>query len=100
MKARTRIVLWAIMSVVCAAAAGACPVCYGAKDTPATAGMDTAIMVLLGITGSVLMGIAAFFAMVWKRTRDRSRLAGGAYVDDRGNLRVNNEQGVVEWNNS
>lgn len=39
----------------------ACPVCYGAPDSPLTAGMNMAIFTLLGITGSLLSTFIVFF---------------------------------------
>ncbi len=69
----------------------ACPVCYGAADSPMLDGMNVAIMVLLGITGTVLAGIGSFFIMMRKRSKilnDHS--AGKAVVDKRG---------ILQWNN-
>ncbi|TLY32356.1 MAG: hypothetical protein E6K56_03470 [Ignavibacteria bacterium] len=80
--------------------AGACPVCYGANDSPMNAGMNTALGVMLGITGGVLGFIAAFFVMMWKRyRRQRERLSGQTFIDDHGVLRTKHEKGVMEWNN-
>jgi hypothetical protein len=45
----------------------ACPSCYGAPDSPMTAGMNMAILSLLGITGVVLCAIAAFIVYLWRR---------------------------------
>ena len=47
----------------------ACPVCYGANDSPMAAGLNAAIFTLLGITGVVLAGIAAFFFYLRKRSK-------------------------------
>ena len=47
----------------------ACPVCYGASDSPMADGVNAAILVLLGITGSVLIAFAAFFVYLRKRSR-------------------------------
>lgn len=80
--------------------AEACPVCYGASDSTSNAGMNTAILVLLGITGFVLGGFVTFFAMVWRRSKKRNaEISNNAFVDHRGDLQVNNDKGVVEWNN-
>ena len=79
---------------------GACPVCYGANDSPMNAGMNTALSVMLGITGGVLGFIATFFFMMWKRfRRQRERLSGQVFIDDHGVLRTKDEKGVMEWNN-
>lgn len=78
----------------------ACPSCYGAKDSPMTAGMNTAILVMLGITGVVLSFIVAFFVMMWKRyRRQQSQLSNHTFVNEDGVLETKNHKGVVEWNN-
>ena len=80
--------------------AKACPVCYGANDSPMNAGMNSAIIVLLGITGFVLGGFVTFFAMVWRRMKRRqTQISNHAFVDELGDLQVNNDKGIVEWNN-
>ena len=80
--------------------AEACPVCYGASDSSSNAGMNTAILVLLGITGFVLGGFVTFFVMVWRRTKKRqAELSNQTYIDRNGDLQTNNDKGVVEWNN-
>ena len=43
--------LLAVFTVVALARAGACPVCYGAADSPSSEGMTAAIFSLLGVTG-------------------------------------------------
>ena len=47
----------------------ACPSCYGAADAPMTEGMNMAILALMGVTGSVLVGFVSFFVYLRKRTR-------------------------------
>jgi hypothetical protein len=42
----------------------ACATCYGASDSPMAQGMNWGIVTLLGVIGSVLFGIAAFFVHV------------------------------------
>jgi hypothetical protein len=49
--------------------AGACPVCYGAPDSPSTQGMTAAIFSLLGVTGGVLAAFATMFLRIRRRTR-------------------------------
>jgi hypothetical protein len=66
-----------------------------------TAGMNTAILVMLGIVGSVLSGFVAFFLYMWRRfRRQQQALSQEAYVSDEGILRLPNRKGKVEWNNS
>jgi hypothetical protein len=47
----------------------ACPVCFGALDGPLADGANKAILVLLGITMSVLAAFAAFFIYLVRRAR-------------------------------
>ena len=45
----------------------ACPVCFGAADSPMTQGMNMGILSLLGITGTMLAGIATLLLRFRKR---------------------------------
>ncbi len=47
----------------------ACGSCYGAADSPATNGMNFAILSMLGITGGVLATMTSFFLYLRKRAR-------------------------------
>ena len=47
----------------------ACGSCYGAADSSATSGMNFAILSMLGVTGSVLAGMASFFLFLRKRAK-------------------------------
>jgi hypothetical protein len=42
----------------------ACATCYGASDSPMAQGMNWGILTLLGVIGSVLTGVVAFFVHV------------------------------------
>ena len=53
----------------------ACPVCFGAPDSPQVKGMQMGILVLLAITVAVLGSFAAFFLYL----RRRQKLYGGSY---------------------
>ena len=78
----------------------ACPVCYGANDSQMNAGMNTALTLMLGVTGFVLTAISAFFVMLWRRSRRRTKgISGRTFIDEQGVLRLNDEKGVMEWNN-
>jgi hypothetical protein len=46
----------------------ACAVCFGEPDAPMTRGLNSAILVLGGIVGVVLAGVAGFFVHVQRRT--------------------------------
>ncbi len=62
-------VLAAICGFLISEQAFACPVCYGASDSPMTAGVNFAILTLLGITGSVLAGFVSFFLYMRRRAK-------------------------------
>ena len=47
----------------------ACGSCYGAADSPATHGMNFAILSMLGITGGVLAAMTSFFLHLRKRAK-------------------------------
>jgi hypothetical protein len=47
----------------------ACPVCYGASDSLTSAGLNVAILVLLGVTGTVLAGFVSFFLYLRRRAK-------------------------------
>jgi hypothetical protein len=47
----------------------ACPVCYGSTDASTIAGVNLAILALLGVTGSVLAGFGSFFLHIRKRSK-------------------------------
>ena len=47
----------------------ACPVCFGMLEGPLADGTNKAILALLGITGSVLVGFATFFIYLIRRAR-------------------------------
>ena len=51
----------------------ACPACYGDPQSSMTDGLNMAIVSLLGVTGSVLAGMAAFFLFLRRRFRQLNR---------------------------
>lgn len=61
--------LLAACTLVALGSAAACPVCYGAADSPSTEGMTAAIFSLLGVTGGVLAAFGAAFLRIRRRTR-------------------------------
>jgi hypothetical protein len=69
---RTGILLSALL-LVAANAAHACPSCFGDPDSSMTSGMNAAILILLGITGTVLAAVSAFFLYLRKRWVDVNR---------------------------
>ncbi len=77
----------------------ACPVCYGAKDSPMTAGMNDAILAMLGIVGVVLLLIIAVIIVLWRRYRRyQHTFSDTVFVGEDGALQTKQNKGVVEWN--
>lgn len=55
----------------------ACAVCFGDADSPMAKGVVWGVLVLAGITGFVLVGVAAT-GLVWlRRSRRLAELGGG-----------------------
>ena len=52
----------------------ACAACYGASDAPATAGMNWAIITLLGVTGGVLGGVIKAIISIGNKTKNFQQL--------------------------
>jgi hypothetical protein len=48
----------------------ACPVCFGAPDSPLTKGATSAVWFLLAIIGFVQIGFVALFWSFWRRARE------------------------------
>ncbi len=66
---RTLAILGAALLVADGSAAWACPVCFGAADSPMTQGMNMAIALMLGILACVATGFAMFFVRLFKLSR-------------------------------
>ena len=47
----------------------ACPVCFGASDSPMAQATNTGIIVMLVVVAAVLVGFAAFFIHLIRRAR-------------------------------
>ena len=53
----------------------ACSVCFGAPpDHPMTESLDLAIIALIGVTGTVLGGISAFFFLLARRGKKINKI--------------------------
>ena len=52
----------------------ACATCYGTSDAPATAGMNWAIITLLGVTGGVLCGVIKAIISIGNKTKNFQQL--------------------------
>ena len=59
----------AIVFLFLPSSALACGSCYGAADSPATNGMNFAILSMIGITGGVLAMMTSFFLYLRKRAQ-------------------------------
>jgi hypothetical protein len=73
-KTLSRTVMTAFLLAI-ARPALACPVCFGAPDSPQVKAMQIGILVLLAITVAVLGSFAAFFLYL----RRRQKMYGGSY---------------------
>ena len=85
MTRRARFVVIAICILTVPSILSACPVCYGAPNSPMTKSSNNAIMFLLGVVGFVPVGFIALFWSLWRRAKELSGrrdvchfLAGGA----------------------
>jgi len=98
---KTAIVISIVILMIAAVPAPsfACPVCFGAQDSPMTAGMNMAILSMLGIVGFVLSGFVGFFLFVRRRYKlHQKMISESTFVREDGSLNVKNEKGVMEWN--
>ena len=85
----TALVIW--MSTAFAAPALACPVCFGAPDSPQVRGLQMGILALLGVTVVMLGAFAGFFLYLRRRLRVAEMMVeasavrhsahGGSYQD-------------------
>jgi hypothetical protein len=76
-----RVAIVGLLLLVLPAAAWACPVCWGGGDSQAIAGMNRAILFLLGCVGLVFVGFGKVIWDIHRRIRQRERLRlvdGGA----------------------
>ena len=61
----------------------ACAACYGASDSPLAKGMNMGILFLLGVIGSVFVGITAFFIFVARNSARLNAAAGAQLQTDK-----------------
>ena len=82
MSRKTQFVLIAICLLLVPSVLSACPVCYGAPNSPMTKSSNNAIMFLLGVVGFVQVGFIALFWSFWRRAKElRRRRESFAVVD-------------------
>ncbi len=74
MKRGIPIALVALTIVLVPVVLSACPVCYGAPDSPMTKSSNNAIGFLLGVIGFVQIGFIAMFWSFWRRVKAMRRL--------------------------
>ena len=53
----------------------ACAVCFGAPDDPMTKGLNMAVIVMIGVTYVVIIGMLAMFIRLAVRSRRRTATA-------------------------
>jgi len=73
MTRRARFTLIAIALLLAPAILSACPVCYGAPNSPMTKSSNNAIIFMLGIIGFVQVGFVAMFWSFWRRAKELRR---------------------------
>jgi hypothetical protein len=71
---RFRVIAGIVVAMVLHNIALSCPSCYGDVNSSETQGVQWAIFALLGVTGSVLVGMSAFFLYLRKRALQLNRL--------------------------
>ena len=87
MRGGIRLVVLAIALLLVPSILSACPVCYGAPNSPLTKGSNNGIMFLLGVIGFVQVGFVAMFWSFWRRAREQRRLRESLRVLDGGAAR-------------
>ncbi len=72
MKTRALVAFGGALAAVMAMAepAAACPVCFGASDSPMAQGLNNGVLFLLAIVGMVQLGFVALFVSVRRRAKD------------------------------
>jgi len=73
MTRRTQFVVIAICLLLVPSIVSACPVCYGAPNSPMTKSSNNAIMFMLGVVGFVQVGFIALFWTFWRRAKELRR---------------------------
>ena len=73
-KLNVQLILITAAILLLPAVLSACPVCYGAPDSPMTKSSNNAIGFLLGVIGFVQIGFIAMFWSFWRRAKAMRRL--------------------------
>lgn len=73
MTRKAQFVVIAVCLLLVPSILSACPVCYGAPNSPMTTSSNNAIMFLLGVVGFVQIGFIALFWTFWRRAKELRR---------------------------
>lgn len=73
MTRRARFIVIAVALLLVPAILSACPVCYGAPNSPMTKSSNNAIIFMLGVIGFVQVGFVAMFWSFWRRAKELRR---------------------------
>jgi len=84
MTRKAQFVMIAICIFLVPSILSACPVCYGAPNSPMTKSSNNAIMFLLGVVGFVQVGFIALFWSFWRRTKELRRRRESFHILDGG----------------
>jgi hypothetical protein len=84
MKRNIQFVVIAIAVSLLPSILSACPVCYGAPNSPMTKSSNNAIMFMLGVVGFVQVGFIALFWTFWRRAKELRRRRESFHVLDGG----------------
>jgi hypothetical protein len=74
MRRSRQFILIAIAILLVPTVLSACPVCYGAPDSPMTKSSNNAILFMIGVIGFVQVGFIAMFWSFWRRAKAMRRL--------------------------
>ena len=66
-----------LLALACLQSASACPVCFGETESGSEVGVNAAVWVMLGITGTVL----SLFSALFMRFRRRMKMTLNGTVD-------------------
>ena len=82
MTRRIQLAVIAIAPLLVPSILSACPVCYGAPNSPLTKGSNNGIAFLLGVIGFVQVGFVAMFWSFWRRAKELRRRRESFHVVD------------------
>lgn len=83
-----QLVLIAVATLLVPTVLSACPVCYGAPNSPMTKSSNNAIVFLLSVIGFVQVGFVAMFWSFWRRAKALRRLRESFHLINEGSART------------